>query len=190
MRTILQTCAVLGNEFSLHDIVQVHADSCNKDIEDAVIAAVHEGILLEEKKDTDEGSEGWLSIIELEDESETIPCKVYQFRHHAWQKCILKTMLKERKLELHRMIAKAIEADGSFDTNQVETYRLLQLFEHWKLCGDFNKAAPLALAFRSRMEEVDCARQSLDMCNDALSLLDIEPNGKIYMKGNAFGKSA
>jgi hypothetical protein len=80
------------------------------------------------------------------------------------------TMLKERKIELHRHIAEALEKDQDTILERSDIARLLTLFDHWKSCGDFRKAAPLALAVGTRLNEWDLSAQSLDLYQDALEM--------------------
>ena len=80
------------------------------------------------------------------------------------------TMLKERKIELHRHIAEALEKDQVTILERSDIARLLTLFDHWKSCGDFRKAAPLALAVGTRLNEWELSAQSLDLYQDALEM--------------------
>ena len=71
--------------------------------------------------------------------------RFFEFSHDMWRSNVLKTMLKERKIELHRQIAQAMEFDKGLMIRRNDISRLLTLYDHWKLCGEFRKAAPLAL---------------------------------------------
>jgi tetratricopeptide (TPR) repeat protein len=73
-------------------------------------------------------------------------------------------------MELHRLIAQSMENDTMLSHEQSDISRLLTLFEHWKSCGDFQKAAPLALNVGARLEEWDLMAQSLEIYEDALEL--------------------
>jgi hypothetical protein len=190
VRKVLQTCAVLGLSFSLSDVVRVHPELEEIEIEHALDNAVEEIILVERFEDEDEsvslhsGSTGCDSdsrsgIAELERrDSKTstgmdldeIDDRFFEFSHAMWRQKVLTTMLKERKIELHRLIAEAMEKDQVHILEQCDISRLLTLFDHWKACGDFCKSAPLALAVGSRLEEWDLAMQSLDLYRDALEM--------------------
>ena len=189
VRKVLQTCAVLGLSFSLSDVVRVHPELEELEIEHALDNAVEEIILVERFEDEDEsvslhsGSTGCDSdsrsgIHELErrDSRSTgfdpdhIDDRFFEFSHAMWRQKVLTTMLKERKIELHRLIAEAMEKDQVHILEQCDISRLLTLFDHWKACGDFCKSAPLALAVGSRLEEWDLAMQSLDLYRDALEM--------------------
>ena len=87
-----------------------------------------------------------------------------------WRSNVLTTMLKARKMELHRAIAEALEQDQSAILERSDIARLLTLFDHWKSCGDFRKAAPLALAVGTRLNEWDLSTQSLELYKDALEM--------------------
>jgi len=195
VRKVLQTCAVLGLSFSLSDVVRVHPELEELEIEHALDNAVEEIILVERFEDEDEsvslasgisgdsGSTGCDSdsrsgIHELERrdsrstgfDPDDIDDRFFEFSHAMWRQKVLTTMLKERKIELHRLIAEAMEKDQVHILEQCDISRLLTLFDHWKACGDFCKSAPLALAVGPRLEEWDLAMQSLDLYRDALEM--------------------
>ncbi|CAB9510670.1 cyclase type 10 [Seminavis robusta] len=188
VRKVLQTCAVLGLSFSLSDVVRVHPELEEIEIEHALDNAVEEIILVERFEDEDEsvslhsGSTGCDSdsrsgIHEMDGrdsrtsmDMDEIDDRFFEFSHAMWRQKVLTTMLKERKIELHRLIAEAMEKDQVHILEQCDISRLLTLFDHWKACGDFCKSAPLALAVGSRLEEWDLAMQSLDLYRDALEM--------------------
>ena len=104
-----------------------------------------------------------------------------------WRSNLLTTMLKERKMELHRTIAEALEQDQNAILERSDIARLLTLFDHWKACGDFRKAAPLALAVGSRLNEWDLSLQSLELYKDALEMCfeivdPVDDNGRHHGK--------
>ena len=78
--------------------------------------------------------------------------------------------LKEKRRQIHQVVAETMEADGFFTVESSDTTTLLKLFDHWKACGQFLKAAPLALAIGSRLEEWDSHLQSLALYQNALSM--------------------
>jgi len=189
VRKVLQTCAVLGLSFSLSDVVQVHPEMEEADIESALENSVDEMILVEQINDDDEtmtlqsastGSGSDSNINSFTGGSRTTnntgggvrtaSDRFFQFSHAMWRQNVLTTMLKERKIELHRLIAEAMEKDEVLILEQSDISRLLTLFDHWKSCGDFLKTAPLALAVGSRLEEWDLCAQSLELYEDALEM--------------------
>lgn len=190
VRKVLQTCAVLGLSFSLSDVVQVHPELEEIEIEHALDNAVEEIILVERFEDEEDsvsersGSTGCDSDSRSDadmrrNRDSTAPSdydfdevddRFFEFSHAMWRQKVLTTMLKERKVELHRLIAESMEKDQVLILEQCDISRLLTLFDHWKACGDFCKAAPLALAVGSRLEEWDLAMQSLDLYRDALEM--------------------
>ena len=183
VRKVLQTCAVLGLEFALTDVIQVHPEMAEIEIENALDLAVDEMILVEHSNEDDE-TISLKSISLSEDEHtysshsktsrshsrNTLDDRYFQFSHAMWRNNVLATMLKERKYELHRLIAETMEGDQVLVLEQSNISRLLTIFEHWKACGDFCKAAPLALAVGARLEEWDLSAQSLELYEDALEL--------------------
>lgn len=185
VRKVLQTCAVLGIEFTLSDVLSVQPDLAEADVKKALDAAVSEYILLEDFDDDDENlprsflpsqvsaedtkGEGSGACIVFED-------RFFQFSHNVWRNNILKTMLNETRVELHRIVAEVMEIDG-FGIEGSDTTTLLELFDHWKECGDFCKAAPLALAVGQRLEEWEALQQSLNLYRDALCLCKAYSDG-------------
>ena len=83
---------------------------------------------------------------------------------------MLDKMLKEQKINLHRTIAETMESEQVQNKENNDIGRLLTLFDHWKSCGNFGKAAPLALAVGLRLEDWDLSPQSLDLYRDALEM--------------------
>lgn len=100
----------------------------------------------------------------------TIGDRYFEFSHDMWRSNVLKTMLKERKIELHRQIAQAMEMDRGMMIRRNDIARLLTLFDHWKSCSSFVKAAPLALAVGTRLNEWDLQAQSTDLYQDTLDI--------------------
>jgi tetratricopeptide (TPR) repeat protein len=183
VRKVLQTCAVLGLSFALSDVIRVHPELQEVVIENALGSAVDEMVLIEqveEDEDFDDAVSAKSNCTgesgESADRSEqwggskALGDRFFQFSHAMWRKNVLTTMLKERKIELHRSIAEAMERDQVLIMEQSDISRLLTLFDHWKSCGDFSKSAPLALAVGSRLEEWDLSAQSLELYEDALEM--------------------
>jgi tetratricopeptide (TPR) repeat protein len=179
VRKVLQTSAVLGLSFALSDVIRVHPEIDEAVIENALSSAVDEMVLveqIEDDEDDDESNGAGESVASAEDgngnwvTSRAITDRFFQFSHAMWRKNVLTTMLKERKIELHRSIAEAMERDQVLIMEQSDISRLLTLFDHWKSCGDFSKSAPLALAVGSRLEEWDLSAQSLELYEDALDM--------------------
>ena len=194
VRKTLQTCAVLGLSFALSDVIQVHPEMEEFDIEDAIDSAVDEMILVEQIEDNDlddtssksskssnsDASESEVSDSHTQtftfdrtansDNMAPINDRYFQFSHAMWRKNVLTTMLKERKVELHRLIAESMEKNQILNVEESDISRLLTLFEHWKSCGDFSKSAPLAILVGSRLEDWDLSAQSLELYEDALQM--------------------
>ena len=194
VRKVLQTCAVVGLSFALSDVVRVHPEMEEMDIEEAIDSAVDEMILVEQIEGDDE-SEDDASTKSSKSESSSdtegtnsqtqtftfdrtassdnlapINDRYFQFSHAMWRKNVLTTMLKERKVELHRLIAESMEKNQNLNVEESDIFRLLTLFEHWKSCGDFTKSAPLAIMVGLRLEDWDLSAQSLELYEDALQM--------------------
>ena len=179
VRKVLQTCAVLGLSFALTDVIQVHPELEENDIENALDLAIDEMILMERIEDDDDPTNSFgdsdsnlptISSSKSSDNPWGVDDRFFQFSHAMWRNNVLTTMLKDRKVELHRLIAESMERDQVLVLEQVDISRLLTLFDHWKSCGDFSKSAPLALAVGARLEEWDLSAQSLELYEDALEL--------------------
>jgi class 3 adenylate cyclase/tetratricopeptide (TPR) repeat protein len=177
VRRVLQTCAVLGMSFSLSDVIRVHPEMDELVLELSLNAAVDELILVEDIED-DEDDEmslwsGKGSHVEsrgLVASWNAVDDRFFQFSHAMWRKSVLDAMLSEQKVHLHRTIADAMEKEQVLVMESSDIGRLLTLFDHWKSCGNFGKAAPLALAVGLRLEEWDLSAQSLDLYRDALEM--------------------
>jgi hypothetical protein len=187
VRKVLQTCAVWGTSFQLTDVIQMHPEMEERDIESSLDCAIDEMILIEQEIEEHDEED---SILQRMDQTSVIGSshrvlevsiggtgksiageRYYQFSHAMWRKNVLATMLKERKVELHRSIAESIEKNQVSIHDETDISRLLTLFDHWKACGDFSKVAPLALAVGARLEEWDLSAQSLELYEDALGMV-------------------
>jgi hypothetical protein len=195
VRKVLHTCAVLGNSFSLSDLARVHPEIDVYSLRDALSVALSEMILVEMIVDDDEksahsnstgGSASKLgssvAFSKISSEVHTNGERYYEFSHDMWRSTVLATMLKGRKTELHRRIAVAMEKDQALILEQSNLAGLLTLFEHWKACGEFLKAAPLAMTVGTRLNEWDLLHQSVDLFRDALdmSLGNVQPVDKTW----------
>lgn len=177
VRKVLQTCAVWGLNFELGDVAALHREMKETDIEEALDAAVDEMILIESVEDI-HGDTSTVSMEKSSDERKPTEKKIeremryFQFSHSMWRKNVLATMLKERKVELHRQIAESIEKEnGDMNPQDSDISQILTLLEHWKSCGEFCKVAPLALAAGVKLDEWDLPAQSLELYEDALEMV-------------------
>jgi class 3 adenylate cyclase/tetratricopeptide (TPR) repeat protein len=175
VRRVLQTCAVLGISFSLSDVIRVHPELEETIIEKSLNAAVDELILIEDiEGEEDDDMSLWSVDESMADQSKatwnTTDDRFFQFSHAMWRKSVLDAMLKEQKIHLHQLIAEAMETEQVVIMESSDIGRLLTLFDHWKSCGKFSKAAPLALAVGLRLEEWDLSAQSLDVYQDVLEM--------------------
>ena len=175
VRRVLQSCAVLGISFFLSDVIRVHPELEEIVIVHSLNFAVDELILIEDVEDEEgEDISLWTGEESMMDHSNAtwhaVDERFFQFSHAMWRKSVLDAMLKEQKVHLHRLIAEAIESEQVLILESSDIGRLLTLFDNWKSCGNFLKAAPLALAVGLRLEEWDLAAQSLDVYRDALEM--------------------
>jgi hypothetical protein len=197
VRKVLHTCAVLGNSFSLSDLARVHPEIDVFALKDALRVALSEMILVEIIEDDEKSAHsnsnstaGSASKIgssvaafsKISSEVYMNGDRLYEFSHDMWRSTVLATMLTGRKTELHRRIAIAMEKDQVQILERSDLAGLLSLFEHWKACGDFLKAAPLAMTVGTRLNEWDLLHQSVDLFRDALdmSLGNVEPVDKTW----------
>jgi hypothetical protein len=184
VRKVLHTCAVLGMSFSLSDVIRVHPEINLLLVEEALEVGLSEMILAELGEEDDRstcsrsstagshskfgssvGHSKTSSRLDIEGE------RNFEFSHEMWRTTVLTTLLEARKIELHRLIALAMEKELVGDgLEKSDLSRLLTLFEHWKLCGDFSRAAPLALMVGERLIEWDLVNQSIDYYRDALDM--------------------
>mmetsp|Transcript_21279 Transcript_21279/g.37430 ORF Transcript_21279/g.37430 Transcript_21279/m.37430 type:complete len:678 (-) Transcript_21279:222-2255(-) len=195
VRKILHTCAVLGYSFSLLDVARVHPELDFVFVEDTLNLALSEMILVEIGEEDEQsaysassnvGSNSKLgSSVDFSRTSSRVHHiegeRNFEFSHDMWRTTVLTTLLEARKMELHRRIATAMEKEqlgGVLERRDLS--RLLTLFEHWKSCDEFLKAAPLALMVGARLNEWDLVRQSVDLYRDALemSLKTVRPVDK------------
>jgi class 3 adenylate cyclase len=175
---VLQTCAVLGMSFSLSDVICFHPEMDELVLELSLNAAVDELILVEdvEEEDEDESSlwSGRGSNFDNKNQTaswNTLDDRYFQFSHAMWRKSVLDAMLTEHKVQIHRAIAEALEKEEFLSVESSDIGRLLTLFDHWKSCGNFGKAAPLALEVGLRLEEWDLVAQSLGLYEDAFGMI-------------------
>jgi hypothetical protein len=202
VRKVLHTCAVLGNSFSLSDLVRVHPEIDFALLENSLSVAISEMILVEIGDDDEKStfttvsSNGgstskFSSSLEFSKTSSRLDIdgdRNFEFSHGMWRTMVLATLLEARKIELHRLIAVAMEKDQAGDVlERSDLSRLLTLFEHWKSCGEFSKAAPLALVVGSRLKEWDLVHQSVDIYRGALemSLRSVHPVEKNRVGDNS-----
>jgi hypothetical protein len=199
---------VLGNSFAYSDLVRVHRETDETEIEESLDIATSEMILVEITEDYEDDGRSFFSNSTGGSSSRkassidfsgttagfhTIGDRYFEFSHDMWRSNVLQTMLKERKMDLHRLIAQTMEMERGRMIRSNDIARLLTLFDHWKCCSSFLKAAPLALTVGSRLNEWDLQAQSTDLYQDTLEICydSVEPvderfrasNGKCFALG-------
>lgn len=166
---------MLGESFSYLDVVRVHTEMKEAEIEMALDAAMDELIIVEDIFDDDIDDLSLLSDLGLSAGGESRPTlhgmddRCFQFSHAMWRKSVLNKMLKERRVELHRLIAQSMERNQDM-VMETDIARILALFDHWKACGEFCKAAPISLVVGLRLEEWDLLDQSLNLYKESLDM--------------------
>ena len=168
MRKLLQSCSILGMEFMLSEVLRLHPDyECSDTLKKSLDSALDERILVDGSSN-EKSTNGNYGDMQSAQFASLMYNRSFLFSQSMWRKIVLRTMLKDRKMDLHRDIAEAMEADGVSEISDTRT--LLKLFDHWKACCEFLKAAPLALAIGARLEEWESSQQSLDLYCDALKM--------------------
>lgn len=145
-------------EFSLADVKKVNADYLYGDtLERSIAAAMADRILIDSVTEDDStiadsssrfsgsgacsGSDAYSST----DFSAPTGSRsssggrghFFRFATTMWHETVMRTMLSDRQVELHKNVALSMEAEGISETTDTKT--LLKLFEHWKACTEFGK---------------------------------------------------
>jgi predicted ATPase len=108
VRKVLQTCAVWGTSFQLTDVIQMHPEMEERDIESSLDCAIDEMILIEQEIEEHDEED---SILQRMDQTSVIGSshrvlevsiggtgksiageRYYQFSHAMWRKNVLATM--------------------------------------------------------------------------------------------------
>ena len=123
VRKVLQSCAILGMEFRLADVRKVNPDYLYGDtLERSIAAAIADRADFSASTGSKSSSGG---------------DHFFRFATTMWHETVMRTMLSDRQVELHKNVALSMEAEGISDTTDTKT--LLKLFEHWKACTEFGK---------------------------------------------------
>lgn len=95
-----------------------------------------------------------------------------RFTHDSWTASILNVMLDERKREIHKHVAASLEKDLADEAhNQEDFEKQIRAFKHWKLGGNFSKAALLALNIGGQLMMLGLNSQAVLLFDDALDTL-------------------
>uniref|UniRef100_A0A7S4W7A5 Guanylate cyclase domain-containing protein n=1 Tax=Ditylum brightwellii TaxID=49249 RepID=A0A7S4W7A5_9STRA len=171
-RTLLQVCAVLGFEFSLLELLSVQSRVQRKrtkvqKIHDVLQKACLERILMETCRGGRSSSEkGLATNIKIsksqKQDNELIEERSYRFSHAIWRNCVLGTMLRERKRDLHRLIATIMEKNGFDDVADIRSS--MKLFGHLRESGQLMKATRIGYKIGKYLSSDLLHRQSIDFC--------------------------
>jgi predicted ATPase len=185
IRTTLQICAVLGEDFDVSDLLAVAETANNVDritlmnslleelqvlVNDDILQEIRGNIPDQSDRDLfseDNSQDRCESDLSLK-ESALLPIK-YRFTHNAWKTAILSMLLVSRKRDIHRNIALAFEAREAILRKKDYRSRL-KLFSHWKESGERIKAANVALDILKKFELFGFQNQSLTVISDAIGM--------------------
>ena len=92
----------------------------------------------------------------------------FTFCHDVWRTTVLTLMLDSRKRDIHRIIAKTLEARLSDRTD--DYLSKMKLFSHWKASGESSKAVALAFSIGKSYEEMGMINQSILLYQEALRI--------------------
>jgi len=169
-RILLQVCAVLGFEFSLSEVILVQCKSKGK-LRNKQIRKIHD-LLKETDKErilVESGSVEPDFQNEKTTDSEGAE-KIFRFSHAIWRNCVLGTMLKERKCDLHRSVAKKMENQVIVE-DKIEPRFAIKLVHHWKACDEFLKAGiwarKIGVHYSSRLL---LHQQAKEVCLNAIQM--------------------
>mmetsp|Transcript_39310 Transcript_39310/g.45880 ORF Transcript_39310/g.45880 Transcript_39310/m.45880 type:complete len:1642 (-) Transcript_39310:798-5723(-) len=116
--------------------------------------------------DSDDGdgdrSEAVTTLSELDSE------RSYRFTHSTWRASILDALLDERKRDIHKTIAEAVEKDNDW-REWDDPASLLNLLDHWKACNETERAGEVALVLIRCFDDLGLLQESLGLMEDMLN---------------------
>jgi len=182
VRSILNLCAVIGNTFTLGEIIAVmKEESEEKEAElrrrtiEALQFLVGEGILNAGDSQTSEAARQQTKV--ADDDNYT-----FSFFQEVWRSTVLKLMLASRKRGAHRKIALSLEHAIPDGLCPPETR--LKIFHQWKGTGDTAKSAASALTAGKCLDSCGRSAESLSLYEDTLQIWGWTPDS--YETGTAF----
>jgi hypothetical protein len=150
VRNTLNVGAVIGESFTLFEVMSVLKESCDtqeaelrRQSVESIKVATEEGILSMNTYEQ-KGSEGYELCWESDDTS-------YNFRSNIWRSILLGLMLDSRQQDVHRKIAQAM--DKKMNEESVSLEFKTKLCRHWKSSGNTERATALALLTGKEMEK-------------------------------------
>jgi len=184
VRQILNIAAVLGTTFDLGEILRVYVQMFSIPTSDRYSAAEKvcnildlalKERILEESLDNFEFmyEERDLDLQPYPDEKKLefvglryAENKQYSFYHDKWKSNLLALLLQSRKRDIHRSAAEAY----LFSEEKHDYHSKIQLFRHWKECGDTMKAAMLSLEIGNSFSSVGLNEERIRIYDDALDM--------------------
>lgn len=193
MRTILQLCAVLGENFYLSDLMHIFDDSAiteskeerKRALNDAMDDAISERIINEliakcagdSEEDIEEEARGMRTNLTIDPGD-----RLFKFSNERWLKSVLSTMLDERIRDIHRKVAEVMESCGLPDSERCSIEDHIKLFNHWKMGGNVHKAVSIALYVAMKFSGWDYLDQCLSLLHESLAMVIAKIGGDIKGK--------
>jgi class 3 adenylate cyclase len=175
VRSILNIGAVLGESFTLGEVVAVQMEAKDAKEEDvrkqateSLKTAVREGILYHGKGGTKTAA--YIPEVDPQDDSAT-----FSFFQSVWRTVLLGLMLTSRKKDVHRKTASALEdrvSEGSFSKDW------LKLFEHWKASGSTAMSTKTALSIGKMLVDSPMLEDSVRIYKETLEMFGWEHDGR------------
>ncbi|KAL9178549.1 hypothetical protein ACHAXT_001887 [Thalassiosira profunda] len=95
-----------------------------------------------------------------------------RFTHDSWKSSILNLMLDERKREMHEHVAVSLERELGDEASAHDDFeKQSRVLQHWKSCGNFVKAATIALNAGGQLMLIGLNSQAILYFDDALDIL-------------------
>jgi len=198
VRFVLHISAVLGTEFDLLDAALAYEEMFgveHSDRLDAAVAlrelfdiAIQEGIIEQSLVFGEDDDFEEIEMIEedlcLSPRNATMSSKRrkahpfyaencrLRFTHDSWKASILDVMLDERIQEMHEYVAMSLEKDLDEKTDNKDDFeKRIRVLKHWTSCGNFMKAAILALDVGGQLMLLGLNSQAILLFDDVLNIL-------------------
>ncbi|KAL7554447.1 hypothetical protein ACHAWF_017893 [Thalassiosira exigua] len=194
VRTALNLSAVLGTEFELLDAGLVYEEMFNIDdsnrseaamtLRAAFDVAVEEGIIeqsyvfgednVDEEDMDDDFAQPLQSSLCLKGRKAHpfyTENRRLRFTHDSWKVTILGLMMDERKQQMHENVATLLEKELDTTRDEDDFGSRIRILKHWKLSGNFPKAALSALDVGGELMLLGLNSQAILLFDDALGIL-------------------
>lgn len=191
---LLQLCAILGLEFTLSELLLARFEGwpTRNEVDEIlhVLSAADKDAILNQTCQAGtvrlgkRANNGSLSPIRDND-------RTFMFPHSMWRECLLGTMLKERRQDLHQSVAERMEEEYMQEGDRLDHRMLkqyLKIFLHWNESGHTVKASNLAKRIGKHLASLQLHQQSLDVCMEAMKAWKQEGDAKTEKGRNIGGK--